>query len=66
MTSRGSAYITGTSSFLPNAPVANADIELGEGARVLKGFVLAESRALLAEIERRVGPTHLRDLTRTA
>ena len=30
----------------------NADIELGEGARVLKGFVLAESRALLAEIAR--------------
>lgn len=27
MTSRGSAYITGTSSFLPNAPVANDDIE---------------------------------------
>ena len=30
----------------------NADIELGDGARVLKGFVLAESRALLAEIAR--------------
>ena len=30
----------------------NADVELGEGARVLKGFVLAESRALLAEIAR--------------
>lgn len=29
-----------------------ADIALGEGARVLKGFVLAESRALLAEIAR--------------
>ncbi len=28
----------------------NADIELGPGARVLKGFVLAESRVLLAEI----------------
>ena len=27
MTSHGSAYITGTSSFLPNAPVANDDIE---------------------------------------
>ena len=27
MTSRGSAYITGTSSFLPNAPVANDEIE---------------------------------------
>lgn len=27
MTSRVSAYITGTSSFLPNAPVANDDIE---------------------------------------
>lgn len=27
MTSRGSAYITGTSSFLPNAPVGNDDIE---------------------------------------
>ncbi|MCG2577707.1 beta-ketoacyl-ACP synthase III [Dechloromonas sp. XY25] len=27
MTSRDSAYITGTSSFLPNAPVANDDIE---------------------------------------
>uniref|UniRef100_Q47DH7 Beta-ketoacyl-[acyl-carrier-protein] synthase III C-terminal domain-containing protein n=1 Tax=Dechloromonas aromatica (strain RCB) TaxID=159087 RepID=Q47DH7_DECAR len=27
MTSRGSAYITGTSSFLPNAPIANDDIE---------------------------------------
>jgi alkylated DNA repair protein (DNA oxidative demethylase) len=29
-----------------------ADIELGPGARVLKGFVLAESRALLAGIAR--------------
>ncbi len=28
----------------------NADIDLGPGARVLKGFVLAESRLLLAEI----------------
>ena len=27
MTSRGSAYITGTSSFLPNAPVGNDEIE---------------------------------------
>ena len=30
----------------------NADIELGPGARALKGFALAESRALLAEIAR--------------
>jgi alkylated DNA repair protein (DNA oxidative demethylase) len=29
-----------------------ADIELGPGARVLKGFVMAESRVLLAEIAR--------------
>jgi alkylated DNA repair protein (DNA oxidative demethylase) len=29
----------------------SADIELGPGARVLKGFALAESRALLAQID---------------
>ena len=29
-----------------------ADVELGPGARVLKGFVMAESRVLLAEITR--------------
>lgn len=40
-----------------------ADVELGPGARVLKGFALAESRQLLAQIAAIAGQAPFRHLT---